>query len=371
MDNLFSGYLPQRLNTDNFKDSIIVFDTNVLLNIYRLQPQSIKNFFRALTRVKQQVWIPHIVALEYNSFRTNVLQQEKEFLNKITKKLETLQNDLISEIDNKEHISLQNDSFKNEVEIHISCLLKIIEESKSKYPDLIRDDYIRDKLFSLFKNKVSEPLDENKLKKLYEEADLRFKHNIPPGYKDEKNKKNLIKSYGDLIFKSEYSDYIIWVEIINKAQKEKKDILFITNEKKDDWVWKAHGYILGPRPELVTELKVKTNKRFFILDSSGFLKLVSETYNIKISESTIEDVKSVSSLSWKDIVIQAFISLDGSASLNDIYTWIEKHEPRPLTENWKATTRRTIYNYCKDRDLFLGKEELFEALNSSSYRLIK
>lgn len=152
MDNLFSGYLPQRLNTDNFKDSIIVFDTNVLLNIYRLQPQSIKNFFRALTRVKQQVWIPHIVAIEYNSLRTNVLQQEKEFLNKITKKLETL----------------QNDSFKNEVEIHISCLLKIIEESKSKYPDLIRDDYIRDKLFSLFKNKVSEPLDENKLKKLYE-----------------------------------------------------------------------------------------------------------------------------------------------------------------------------------------------------------
>lgn len=156
------------------------------------------------------------------------------------------------------------------------------------------------------------------------------------------------------------------LKLLIKLKRKKRYFIYHKWEERRLGLESIRLY-LRPQTWISYRAKGKNQQAFFY---SWFLKLVSETYNIKISESTIEDVKSVSSLPWKDIVIQAFISLDGSASLNDIYTWIEKHEPRPLTENWKATTRRTIYNYCKDRNLFLGKEELFEALNSSSYRLI-
>ncbi|MFD2881820.1 PIN-like domain-containing protein [Paenibacillus rhizoplanae] len=43
----------------------VFFDTNMLLNFHRYSNSTNKDFFNVLTRVKDRLWIPHQVLLEY------------------------------------------------------------------------------------------------------------------------------------------------------------------------------------------------------------------------------------------------------------------------------------------------------------------
>src|SRR5690606_16321439 len=99
-------------------------------------------------------------------------------------------------------------------------------------------------------------------------------YEIPPGYKDKKNKENAFKLYGAQRINTKYSDFIIWHEIIEKAKREKKPIVFITDEKKDDWVLKVNGYVLSARPELINELMIKANQQFHLASSKDFISIM-------------------------------------------------------------------------------------------------
>lgn len=370
MDKIFSGYLPQPITVNDIKKALVSFDTNALLNIYRYKESTAKQYLTALAAIKEQVWLPYMVGLEFHTLRAEVLKQEKKFIEKIYSKIEKFKEETQKEISSKEHSSFPQELFTKKLNEYMEELLSIIDQSKNDFPDLIRKDHIREKIVKIFRGKVSEPLNEQLLQNIYNEGELRFKNKIPPGYKDEQNKVDCYKLYGDLVIQTKYSDFIIWYEIRKKAHDSKKNIIFVTDEKKEDWIWEVNGFQLGARPELVTEIQNKYGTKFSIISSSQFISLMSEMNNVKISKSSIEDVELSSLSSWKSIVVQAFIALGGKANLNEMYKWIELNTQRQLTENWQATARKTIYYYCKDRDLFLGKEEIFKALDRSTYQLL-
>lgn len=369
MKTIFSGYLPQNAISEHVNNSIISFDTNAILNIYRFKSETSKEYLRVLEKIKDRVWLTYIVGLEYHSSRAIVLKQEREFLDKLSTRIDRFKTDITTELSNKEHNSFPFDEFNRKLENSVSELSRIVEGSKKNFPNLIKKDYIRDSIVAIFNGKTCPPPTKAQLESIYEIAKFRFEHKIPPGYKDTQNKNDIYKLYGDLIIESKYSDYIIWHELIEKAKETSKSIIFVTDEKKDDWILKVNGYVLGPRPELVTEMKVKAGIDFFMISSYEFISLIKSSLEIEISQSLVDDIKTSAQPSWKDIVVQAFKALGGTATLNDLYEWISKNPLRPLTANWKVTARKTVYYYCKDRDIFLGNEELFESLDSSTYRL--
>lgn len=370
MEKIFSGYLPQSITISDLKNSLISFDTNALLNIYRYKKSTAKEYLNAINSIKEQVWLTYMVGLEYHTLRTDVLKQEKKFIEKIYSKIENFKEETQKEISNKEHSSFPQELFIGKLNEYMEQLLSIIDQSKNDYPDLIKKDHIREKIVKIFHGKVSEPLNEQLLQDIYKEGELRFQNKIPPGYKDKQNKVDCYKLYGDLVIQTKYSDFIIWYEIRKKAHDSKQNIIFVTDEKKEDWIWEVNGFQLGARPELVTEIQNKYGTKFAIISSSQFISLMKDMNNVTISKSSIEDVEFSSLSSWKSIVVQAFIALGGKANLNEMYRWIEQNTQRSLTGNWQATARKTIYYYCKDRDLFLGKEEIFKALDHSTYQLL-
>jgi hypothetical protein len=52
---------------------MIVFDTNVLLNLYRFGPNARSELFSAFERVGDRVWLPHQVGLEFHRTRPEVI----------------------------------------------------------------------------------------------------------------------------------------------------------------------------------------------------------------------------------------------------------------------------------------------------------
>lgn len=71
----------------NFNDldstTLIVFDTNTLLNIYRYSDETRNKLIDAMKSVQQNLWIPYQVGLEFNLRRKKTLYDLK---NQPTKK---------------------------------------------------------------------------------------------------------------------------------------------------------------------------------------------------------------------------------------------------------------------------------------------
>ncbi len=372
MKSKFRGYfafLPE-LTLNEIKKAIICFDTSSLLNIYRYPKNAADDFIKAIEYFQENIWLPYLVALEYQSNRVTVLQQQARVFDDLLIKTKKYKGEVLGLFSDKQHHSIPYDQLEVLLENFDTDFENFLKKVKDRHPNYFRNDPIQNKLMNLFDGKVGEIPSLVDLEELYKEGEARFEKKIPPGYKDAKNKEHENKLYGDLLIKSKYSDFIIWSEIIEYARGLNKSIILVTDEQKEDWCWRESNIILGARPELVTEIFMKAGVDFRLISSSQFISVASKIRKISISKSTVSDIEQSLLPSWKDIVLQAFHSIGPIIKLDELYTWIEDNQQRPLTTNWKATARKAIYYYCKDRDLFLGKEELFEALDDSTYKLI-
>src|SRR4051812_23289386 len=73
---------------ENFKNGVFVFDTNVLLNLYRYSKESRKDLVKVLVAVKSRIWLPNHAAFEYQRRRIEVLLAESGLFGKLAKVVE-------------------------------------------------------------------------------------------------------------------------------------------------------------------------------------------------------------------------------------------------------------------------------------------
>ena len=57
-------------------EATFVFDTNMLLNIYRYKEETRNRFFEILEQLKERIWTPHQAIYEYQNNRLEVIGQQ-------------------------------------------------------------------------------------------------------------------------------------------------------------------------------------------------------------------------------------------------------------------------------------------------------
>lgn len=150
------------------------------------------------------------------------------------------------------------------------------------------DDPILNRLLKLFNNKVGGAYDKKEIEDLEQEGEERYTHSIPPGYKDCKKQNN------------KYGDFIIWRQIIDYARKQKKDVLYITADQKEDW-WEIYdNKTVGPRVELKKEFKEQTEHTFFMYSMQMFLEIYSTLPTVQNKENLNKAVKEISQIQTSD-----------------------------------------------------------------------
>lgn len=77
------------------------------------------------------------------------------------------------------------------------------------------------------------------------EGPRQYRQRVPPGYADLKDKEGF-NVFGDLVS---------WKQILEYAQSRSVNLIFLTDDQKEDWWLQVRGNTLGPRPELVEEFK--------------------------------------------------------------------------------------------------------------------
>lgn len=308
MKGLFPQY--DDLAEKNFgiawKQAIFVFDTNVLLNLYRYQTGTRDELLTVLGQLSGRVWIPHHVALEFQRNRLKVIAEQSKRFSEVRRTIEKSRGSLFADLEklqlHKRH-SLINpepliagfdklaDDFLNE--------LSRLQESQQKLTD---PDPLKAKIEVLFDGRVgAPPIDQTSVDDLYRQAEQRFKLKIPPGYQDaEKDKDGPDEHvHGGIIYKRKYGDFLVWQQILAHAKTSgSRAVIFVTDDGKEDW-WRkidADGpKTIGPRPELIEEAAVYGQiDSLLMYNPEGFLKYAKEFLKAQVSEETLKEVRDLS-----------------------------------------------------------------------------
>jgi len=346
MKKIFNGYY--KLTKEEFDtlwgNAIFVFDTNVLLNLYRYQSSTRDSLFKVIEKLTDRVWIPYHVGLEFQRNRLKVIAAQhkrySEVENIVTKSISGMQSELEGLQLKKRHSHINPDKLIENINKIKNDFLSGLNTLEGQSISVISPDEIRDRIDNLFNGKVGNPPSEQaEIDRLFGEAENRYKNAIPPGFedsiKDDKSPDEF--TYGGITYKRKYGDVIIWKQIIVHAKKESlKDVIFITDDSKSDWWWiiDSNGKkTIGVRPELTDELSREAGvERFYVYNTEGFLKYAKEQLNVQVTEEEIEEVREVS-VAWRK-GIQGLLNIRKLAMSSEkaVFKWL-KNSFAELEEN--------------------------------------
>lgn len=291
MRDSFRAYYP--LNNDEliqiWADGIIVLDTNTLLNFFRYTQSTRDEFLGVLEKLRESLWIPHHVGLEFHRRRLGVISTTSEAFTKVTESLSKAKRDISATLNEyKHHPSLNRNEVLNEVGDFIDALTEKLATRQRQHHERVVGNGDADQTFhrisNLFSSRVGKALTEEELTSLYEEGKTRYEREIPPGYKDKDDSNP-----------NQYGDLIIWKEILNFGAETKKPVVFVTDDAKEDWWWKHRGKTQGPRVELIDEYWAHAEHRIHFYEPLRFLEYAKEQTNARISSESLEEVEEVSS----------------------------------------------------------------------------
>ncbi|TWB21589.1 PIN-like domain-containing protein [Nitrospirillum bahiense] len=287
-----------------WKNGIFIFDTNVLLAMYRY-PEQVRNiFFSVMGKISERIWIPYQVGLEFHRNRFSRINTENKKVNdiidritsnglEIIKLTESLTKNNVNAGVSPEEISTKIKEFR----IAHERIISSISVSKKNLPISTLDDPIGIKISELFEGKVgSPPRDQSEIDELTRDADDRYNNKIPPGFKDNNPKDESYFFDGKIKYRNKYGDLIIWKQSIAHARDNNiKNIIFVTDDSKTDW-WDVDNHqTRGPLPALIQEIiEVGGVDLFWMYKSDQFLQFAEKYINAnEVTEETINQVKDI------------------------------------------------------------------------------
>lgn len=211
MKSMFSGfYTPTEKEFEAlWNECLFVFDTNTLLNLYRYSKESRDLLLKVMEKIKDRMWIPHQVALEYHKHMFDVIyEQENEYVRTIEKISSTVSS-LEKELKELRHSNINVESIISHLNNAKIKIQNDLEEQKLTHPNL---NSIKEQINELFGERVGREYTQEQLDKIFTEGEQRYSEKIPPGFMDLKEKQTKITINNKIKYKDEYGDLVYWLD---------------------------------------------------------------------------------------------------------------------------------------------------------------
>jgi HJR/Mrr/RecB family endonuclease len=148
-------------------------------------------------------------------------------------------------------------------------------------------DLVFHEIDSLLAGRIGSPLGSAGLRSAVDEAiNFRYPNKIPPGYHDTDKLTDLAAA----------GDYLLWWETLTRARNDSTidSVLLVTSDSKPDW-WEVDkkGKVVGPRPELVQEMRDEANKSLMLASLADLLDGAERYLLADVSQETVQQVREV------------------------------------------------------------------------------
>jgi|NOAtaT_6_FD_contig_111_247411_length_3947_multi_6_in_0_out_0_7 rRNA-processing protein FCF1 len=284
------------------ENCLVVLDTNVLLIPFdtgKESLQQIKSTYKRLTQAKRLV-IPGRVAREFAKNRSEKL---KTIHQQISLKSNLAINRPAYPLLESSTEYLKLIEMEKEIDNKISDYRKQVKLLLSKIKDWYWDDPVSSLYREIFSSDVVIDIDHNE-QELISDLEYRQLHSIPPGFQDSAKED---RGIGDLL---------IWHTILELGRNRKQDIIFVSNDSKNDWWYQSEKQALYPRFELIDEYRQNSDEKTIrIINFSTFLQLFDA------SPEVVEEVRQEEVLS--SIQISGGLSSHVESDISILYSQAE------------------------------------------------
>lgn len=284
----FPGYFAN--NNDDldklWDECLFILDANVLLSLYRYSDSTRSDLLNVFDSLSSRLWIPHQVAQEYLTNRLNVIGEQVKTYDDTVKKADALKKALENA---NQHPFVKTDTLSTCNTI-FTLLTDELTENRQTHEKRISSDEIKDYLEILFDKRVGEEYSREQIEAILISGKSRYDEKIPPGYCDAK------KGGDSLLFADKcrpYGDYIVWLQIIDKANIDKKPVIFVTGDVKDDWWVSFQGKTVGPQPLLIQEFLLQTGQPFYMYTPDRFLERASTYLKQETSQQSLNEIRDI------------------------------------------------------------------------------
>lgn len=350
MKKQFPEFYQSKLDIRDLESSsnnLIVLDTNFLLDIIQMPTDISKKYVEALKKVKDNLYIPYLVALEFN-FKKSVIKKTKHY--NIGKYKNNVKNSINSL---EEHIltySLIN--IKEKQEQFSEQLLEVVKEFKGKILPMLDEEVAKaiteeektvyEELINIIEDKIGEKYDQKFIDSIEKEGVIRYEKKLPPGFDDKpkEEEEEPTITYGNIVYQRKFADLIIWKDIINHSKNKSIKgckVIYITNDgqadRKKDLLYKVKKLTVGPHIFLMNELQTEAQKELYIISNLRFVQLASD-----LSDDQIKEFKDLFELEYKEKKPQLF-------------------------EDEKDLLTKDYLNYFEKRNNLINDTDLYKQIN--------
>lgn len=279
----FKDYYPisseEKNRVFNDEHTYFVFDTNALLDIYRVGQSLSSKIMKILKKYENRIIIPYHVANEYHENLLSVLvgfcNKYDSIANNLT--LEALLKGVTKDFELDKYPFIRDALKRNCGDGLKKMGIEMKKEHKFLQKQISSWD-LQNNIASFLDDKILEGFSKEEIETIEKEGADRYKKLIPPGHED-KNK--VTNQYGDLI---------IWKEILKFAKEHPtSSIVFVSRDLKEDWITHIQGKKWGPRVELLKEFHKINPNTLLMYTLSEFVKYANTGTNI-LDDNDIQSV---------------------------------------------------------------------------------
>lgn len=286
---LFAGFEGYKSATEQdlsraVTESLVVLDTNVLLNLYNFQGTALDDFTRVFDALGDRLFIPHQVMDEFWRNRRTVLEQnqgrhrEQADIEKAFDSVESAFAKWYQRV--VDRIGSPPKDALRELQEARAAILDFMSEKNSAaavaLPDTpTHEDRILQRLEPILAGRVGAASAPEHLDGLRSEGQRRVVAKTPPGYMDaEKSPDRAI------------GDFLVWRQTMDASKSRDLPVLMVTQDQKEDW-WADRGTkSMRARPELVAELLQESGQRLLLIRAHDLVRLGSYV-GVTVSQATI------------------------------------------------------------------------------------
>ncbi|MDR6474439.1 hypothetical protein ABIE53_001670 [Burkholderia sp. OAS925] len=286
-----------------WREAVFVLDANVLLSLYRYPQQARDDLFKVLESIADRLWIPFNVALEFQRNRVSVIAGENAKFEETVEQLDAAESKLVQAVEKLEldrrGLGIDTAPLRESLKGAIQEIRSAVSAGKSRQLAISHDDEVRERLETILGDNVGPPPENQAAVNAFvSDGEARYERKIPPGFKDAAKGRNPAdaKFFHDGIkYPSEYGDLIVWRQVIAHAKNSSlRKVIFVTNDKKEDWWLRESGKTLGPQPQLIQEIRREAGvEAFWMYAVDQFLVHARRFLNAEIDESSVTEVREV------------------------------------------------------------------------------
>lgn len=293
--DLYFGFEAYQTFSDNdlrevLRTAMVVFDTNVLLNLYRYNAETRASIVDVLTALGDRFWVPHQVMEEFWRNRERALVDPLGQIQQTVEELEKLRSSAVDQLRmwvNRAVVSkadeAQVEAEINEAFASAAELLKgLIDETSVQRARSTQNDPVLSLLEPVLAGRVGAAMSSETYATAVKEGKRRVEAGEPPGFAD------IAKAAQG--GEGPSGDYLVWEQTLIEATARALPVVLVTGDVKRDWWRFEGGNARGPRVELAREMKSRSGQRLYFLRPDKLLE-IADAVAVSVRPGSVEDIE--------------------------------------------------------------------------------